>query len=171
MKNRIIVINGYPESGKDEFIKQFILIDGDTINYSTIDFYKTILMREFGWDGKKTEKSREALSKLKAFDMWFHDGPFQDTCNFIDNFEDLRLPHFLFIHSREPDEIKRLKERYNAITLLIDRYSAKSANNTSDMSIKMTKYDYVIDNNGTKQDLKKQAKIFYDWIRKDINEN
>jgi dephospho-CoA kinase len=159
--NEVIIINGYNGSGKDEFVNMFP--NKRVINYSTIDYYKIVLENKFGWDGEKNEKSREALSRLKEFDRWFRDGPFVDTCKFIEIFKKANAD-FIFIHSREPEEIKRLKKRYNAITLLIDRTSVKPANNKSDMSVKMMGYDYVVENNGTKDDLKHKAEIFYDWI-------
>jgi hypothetical protein len=167
---KIIVINGYPESGKDEFVNIFRSVVPDWLlisNYSTIDLYKDIARTFLGWDGKdKSDKLRELLSSLKAIHSRYDDGPFENACNWISNVSVCSNNCVVFIHSREPDEIKRFKEKYGEIcyTLLIERQSAKPANNSSDLSVKMTDYDYVIENNGTLEDLEEKAKRFYEWL-------
>jgi len=163
--NKIVIINGYNETGKDEFIKQSNSFFTNIFNYSTIDYYKKMAVEYFNWNpDKKDEKSRVLLSSLKKLHKEYDDSPFKTTCEYIEQIKICPNDWIIFIHSREPEEIKRLKERYNAITLLIDRDSAIPANNSSDMSVKMTKYDYTVNNNGTIDDLKKQTKIFYDWM-------
>ena len=163
--NKVIIINGYNETGKDEFIKQFNSFFINTFNYSTIRYYKKMAIEYFNWNPeKKDEKSRLLLSNLKKLHKEYDDSPFERACEYIDQISRCANDWVVFIHSREPEEIKRLKKRYNAFTLLVDRDSAIPANNSSDMSVKMMNYDYTVDNNGTKEDLKKQAKIFYDRI-------
>ena len=61
----IIVINGYPESGKDTFVNLCKNIVGESFvkNISTVDFVKEVAML-CGWDGTKTPKNRKFLSDL-----------------------------------------------------------------------------------------------------------
>jgi len=65
----------------------------------------------------------------------------------------------LFIHVREPEEIERLWQSIVAIpcyTLLIRRkgISEKEFGNDSDDSVEKYKYDEIIENNGTIDDLR-----------------
>ena len=61
----IIVINGYPMSGKDEFTTYCKeILKRKTIqsyNISTVDKVKEIA-KLMGWDGEKTPKARKFLS-------------------------------------------------------------------------------------------------------------
>ena len=67
----------------------------------------------------------------------------------------------LFLHIREPKEITRAVLRFNAKTILITRSSIhKITSNLSDKNVFNYNYDYVIENNGTLDDLKDKAKKF-----------
>ncbi len=73
MKNfKLVVINGYPQSGKDTFIK-FCSEFTEVENISTVDPAKKALMI-LGWDGIKTPEIRKALSDLKDLSTEFFDG-------------------------------------------------------------------------------------------------
>lgn len=125
--NRIIIINGKPKSGKDQFVKFYKKYSNKKVNnISTVDNVKKIA-KEMGWNGLKDLKSRKFLSDLK--DLWikYNDGIFKDICNFIDNENENSIT---FIHCREPKEIKKFKEKYkeNCTTLLIERKENKNNN-------------------------------------------
>ena len=72
----------------------------------------------------------------------------------------------LFMHIREPEEIQRAKERFDALTLLIKRPGYEPIqSNHADRDVDQYDYDYTIVNNGTMQDLEQQASDFIEKIK------
>jgi hypothetical protein len=151
----IIVLNGYPRSGKDEFVN--IASEAYTCyNHSTVDKVKFIA-REMGWSGEKDAKSRKMLSELKKFYTKWFDGPFQDILITIAGIKGENHKRcILFIHCREPEEIERIKEyckfdkSLNFCTILVRRPSHEITDNEndSDNNINDFEYDYEIVNGG-----------------------
>lgn len=170
---KIVVINGYPMSGKDQFCNYCLdymkknRIYGGSV--STIDVVKNI-MTSLGWDGLKTPKDRKFMSDFKKLLIEWNDVPF----NFIQcqihstaqHFRDnLQVPLdnvVFFIHSREPEEIKRFKETMGAITLFLkrDEMATLEQSNDSDKNVSNFEYDYTIENNGTLEELELKAMNF-----------
>ncbi len=156
MKTKIIVLNGYPRSGKDEFVK-IASKKYKCFNYSSINKTKEIAVM-MGWDGKKTHISRKMLSELKdLYTKWFN-GPFKDFVYSIEN--ELNHIDFVFVHVREPKEIDKIK-RYcenNEISfnsILIKRnLSEKNHTSHSDQNINNYKYNIEVLNNGSLYDYK-----------------
>ena len=71
----------------------------------------------------------------------------------------------MFIHIREPEEIKRVVDTFNAKTLLLRRKDiATITSNYSDASVENYNYDFVIENT-TLENLDKQALDFVEKIR------
>ena len=71
----------------------------------------------------------------------------------------------MFIHIREPEEIKRAVEQFSAKTLLVKRTGLKAiTTNYSDASVENYNYDYVIINN-TLEQLDKEAQKFIENIK------
>lgn len=163
---KIIVINGFPEAGKDEFIKSFALsCPYEVENYSTVEKYKKLL-KSWGWTGDKSPEIRKALSELKRIDKELFDGPFQELRHFIYKYCDLRFNDYvLFIHCREPEEIERIKYAFSAISLLIVRKDQETYlfSNSSDEGVVHHKYDSIIFNDGTKNFIEK-AFLFQQMI-------
>ena len=64
-----------------------------------------------------------------------------------------------FIYCREPEEIKKYVDFFNAITILIDRKSVKIADlsNDADKSVMNYHYDYIIENNDSFEVLRESA--------------
>ena len=63
-----------------------------------------------------------------------------------------------FIHTREPEEIKRFKDDYGAVTLLIKKNDVvENFSNTSDKNVDNYEYDFIIENNGTLEELEQKA--------------
>lgn len=166
---KIIVINGQPRVGKDTFVE---LCDKHLLwckNYSTVDFVKEIAVK-CGWDGSKTPKNRAFLSDLKDLLARWKDVPFKKIEERIRAFrksiEGLGYDNdevgIVFIHSREPEEIKRFVDKFNATSLLIRRESVESTeqSNHADSQVMDYEYDYVIENNGTKEELEQKAVEF-----------
>lgn len=162
MKN-IIVINGYGGSGKDTFV-ELVSKYNKVYNFSSVDKVKEIA-RLIGWNGQKEEKDRKFLSDLKKLTTDYNDMPFNSIKDAINDFNSSDK-EILFIHIREPEEIKRVVDEFNAKTLFIKRDDIKKVtSNYSDASVENYNYDYII-NNTTLEDLDKQASNFYTLINK-----
>lgn len=165
MAKKIVIINGTGGSGKDTFV-EFTSKYGKIINFSSIDKVKEIA-RHIGWDGGKTEKDRKFLSDLKKLTTEYNDMAFNSIKEAVDIFkkDDTDI---LFIHIREPEEIKRSVEEFNALTLLIKRENIEIIkSNYSDASVENYDYDYII-NNTTLEKLEERAKEFVEEL---LNKN
>lgn len=159
MEKKVIVINGTGGSGKDtfvEFCSEFIKI----INISSVDKVKEAAKILVGWDGSKDEISRKLLVDLKQLSIEYNDYPTIYIQEQYDNFIKSNF-NILFIHIREINEIKKIKDLLKAKTLLIrnPRVSLITSNN-SDKNVYNYTYDYIIENDGTLDDLRKKAKDF-----------
>lgn len=168
---KIVVINGTGGSGKDTFVEFCCEYYGEEffqhcMNISTVDYVKEIA-EYCGWKGEKDPASRRFLSQLKDALTEWKDIPFksvqQGIAWFKSNIEHLGEKHMdnsvVFIHCREPKEIARLVEEYNAVTLLIRREAAENVKqiNHADNEVLNYEYTYVVDNNGTLAELKEKA--------------
>lgn len=120
---QIVIINGTGGSGKDTFV-EFASKYASIENFSSIDTIKTIAslevyqnqkglewLVEYGWKGQKTEKDRKLLSELKRIWKEYNDLPFKDTEKAIELFQKSDKD-ILFIHIREPEEIKRVVDAF-----------------------------------------------------------
>lgn len=79
------------------------------------------------------------------------------------------FPHAtLFIHTREPEEIQRYVDYYDAITLCIRRPSVENNEQSNHADANVYNYDYecYIDNDGTLEELKEKVKDFCDTFLK-----
>ena len=154
---KIFVINGSGGVGKDTFV-QFVsefycrLTNKQVINYSSVDEIKKIA-KDIGWTGSKTERDRKFLCDLKLIVSEYNDLPFAAMRGKVED--------ILFLHIREPEEIKRAVQEFNAITILVKRDNILHiTSNSADDQVFNYDYDIVIDNNGTEADLKEVANIF-----------
>ena len=164
---KIFIINGSGGVGKDTFVElvsQFFPV----VNFSSVHKVKEIAI-EIGWDGKsKTEKDRKFLSDLKLLTGNYCDMPFQSMKEQVDKFNEDKKDNVLFLHIREPEEIKRAVKEFNAKTILVTRNSVEQImSNMADANVYNYEYDYTIHNDGTIEDLKKVAEQFVkDYIRR-----
>jgi len=124
---------------------------------STIDYVK-MRAKIFGWDGGKTPEDRRFLSDLKdALTRW-KDVPYQEMKEKIKSCsEDYDL---IFIDCREPEEIKRFVEDFNALTMIVQRGEYVSVGNHADDNVENYQYDIVIDNSRGLDELMQEATIF-----------
>ena len=168
MEKQIFIINGSGGVGKDTFVKYVTIELNDkvkhfdtVVNFSSVDKVKEIA-REIGWNGSKTAKNRKFLSDLKALSGNYNDMPFQSLRDKVDGFKtEDNKSILLFLHIREPEEISRAVKEFNAKTILVQRESVEHiVSNVSDKNVFDYKYDYVIENNGDKEELYKTAKTF-----------
>lgn len=167
---KVVVINGTPESGKDTFVdfcktanKQIGII-----SYSTIDTVKKIA-GYLGWDGRKTELDRKFLAELKsAITNWDEDFFIKEIRQIINLYKSVNYQLVLFVFCREPWQIKKIVENFNAATLLIERKDKKGKqSNIADSSVFNYNYDYKIKNNLTLKELQLEADNFLEQLRKD----
>ena len=155
----IFIINGCGGSGKDtfiEFVREFI---PSAINFSSIDVIKRIA-RVIGWRGQKNERDRKFLSDLKQLCGEYNDLPFKSMEQERKEFLDSDSP-VLFLHIREPQEIQRATNAFNAKTILVKNDNIESiTSNMSDKNVNEYNYDIIIDNSGTLENLREKAKEF-----------
>lgn len=167
MNKQIFVINGFGGVGKDTFVELVSLGLNDrlkrfhtVVNFSSVDKVKEIAI-EIGWDGRKTEKDRKFLSDLKSLTKNYCDMPFKSIKNRIEDFTKSDKGNVLFLHIREPEEIKRVVDEFGAKSILVVRNSVTHiVSNTSDKNVFDYNYDFVIENNGTIEELEEKVKQF-----------
>lgn len=165
---KYFIINGRPRSGKDTFVN-FCIEELGAFGklISTVNFVKKIAT-ECGWDGTKDLKNRKFLSDLKDLLTNWGDVPYKKTLQEIDMFKfdldywDVSDKGVVFIMCREPKEIERFERELNAKSVLIRRASVEfeQQSNHADSEVLNHKYDYIIENNGTIDELKEKAKEF-----------
>lgn len=176
MNKQVFIINGTGGCGKDTFVSLFSeelkKYNKDTINYSSVQIIKEIAFR-VGWQGGKTEKDRKFLSDLKALCAEYSDAPFQSMCEVYDLFLKANNTDVLFLHIREPEEIERAKQKFNAKTILVKRNSVKEIkSNSSDARVNNYNYDITIENNGDMNDLKETVWLFVkNYFKKTLSTN
>lgn len=168
MEKQVFVINGSGTVGKDTFVKSIREILNNksrhlptVINHSSISIVEE-MARIAGWDGGKSEKDRKFLSDLKDLASAYNDTPFKDLQKTVEYFfSDRSHAKLCFLHIREPEEIDRAIKEFNAKTILVKRNSVPHiVSNRADANVYNHKYDFVIENNGSIDDLKKIAKDF-----------
>jgi len=164
---KLIVINGSGTSGKDEVARLSRVILGKKMKVITISSIDAVKDRAliFDWDGKKDDKGRRLLSDLK--DSWtrYINGPFNDIIKKINGLDE-KKDWLVYVHIREPDEIRKLVEYYDdIITLLIQRDEVESFNNHADQEVCEYPYRFTIHNNGTLDELKEKVECFLKVIK------
>ena len=170
---KVITINGCAGAGKDEFVKQFKEISLlPVLNFSSVDGIKRIA-KSLGWDGTKTPKNRDFLANLKYLMSEWNDLPMEDlyeklleaAAEYGDNF-------IMFVHVREPDEIERIKQEWDALTVCIRRPDVEKAilgpstqiTNTADLGVFDYIYDLYVWNDADVQNLREGAVCVYKYL-------
>lgn len=164
LKTKIFVINGHNQVGKDTFVKMLQEIADNKnekiLNVSTIDYVKDIA-KKCGWDGTKTDRNRRFLSDLKDLLTEWNDGPHKAIDEIIYHYNETM--NAIFIHCREPEEIRRFVDDYAATTILVERNDAiQCSSNHADLGVNNYNYDIIINNSRGLKELKEEAEIFYD---------
>ena len=167
MKKQVIIINGNPKSGKTT-VANIIADRHKTIVRSSIDFVKEVSMEYFDWDGQKDTHSRKFLSNMKYFLNNYTDLVEYDLERAHDEFLESDA-EYMIIDIREKDEIEKYKEKFDAVTVLIERFDAPFvSSNLSDEQVKETIYDYTIANNDTIECLENAVYQFLRELETDI---
>lgn len=158
--------------GKDTFVKTCQRIRPHKIyNASMIDAVKREA-KSFGWHNEKDDKARRFLSDLK--DAWerYNDGPYELIKYRIELIERTEFMRYqttediiIFVHVREPNDIERLVNDYNAFTLLIRRPSVERTHgNHADDCVEDWGYDMIYDNEGSLDDMEEEARMILNYI-------
>lgn len=180
-KIKLIIINGYPRSGKDTFVG----LIGEYMNenlpqsyiksMSTVDVIKNIAENYLGWDGDKTSYWREKLSNMKDFFDKEFDLSLLSIKSELDNLKSLSYytPRVLSVMIREPEQITSVVDMIDSeysdsvecSVVFMNRDSCdKSQMNHADRNVENYLYDVHINNNGTLEDLKKKVEYFIKYI-------
>lgn len=162
MNKQIIIINGQGGVGKDticDIVKKHYKIKV----VSSIDMIKAIAIYG-GWDKQKDLKGRKLLSDLKLAFSEYNDLPFKQMAHEIKIFKNFRDEQILFIHIREPNEIKKLVSEYPEIKtlLIIKGQNHYEFGNMSDDNVENYDYDFVFENNGELENLENDFMCFFE---------
>lgn len=157
---KIYITSGVGRSGKDtfcEFVGEYI----PTYKYSIVDLPKEAA-KVLGWTGSKHEKDRRFLSDIMDLSTDYNDSPFRDVLSVVTDFKNnLIEDEVLFIDMRDPKDIARAVETFGAETILIRNPNVeKIESNHADANVENYEYDYIIENDGTLEQLKTMAKFF-----------
>lgn len=171
MSIKYFIIGGFPQSGKSLFVEQCRQLLGYewSMDLSTIDLVKQLAI-EAGWDGSKTPENRKFLSDLKQLLIKWRDVPYYHVIKRAESqyseMQSLGIKKdlFVFVQCREPTEIQKFVDRNNAYTIFIQRKEHEAPTNKSDIETTEYDYKYIIQNEGTIEDLKSAAKTFLSLI-------
>lgn len=157
---KIFVQNSVGGSGKDTWaslLNKYI----PTYKYSIVDLPKEAA-KVLGWDGGKTEKDRKFLSDVMDLSTEYNDAPFKDVLSIVTDFKNNLLEYdVLIIDMRDPKDIARAVEEFEAETILIRNPNVrKIVSNHADRDVENYKYDFIIENDGTLEQLERVAKLF-----------
>jgi hypothetical protein len=158
---KIIIINGSNTAGKDSFVQLFTKhAKTDVFEWSTINTVKDVADVAFGWNGEKDDMGRRLLSDLK--DAWarYNDGPFNEIRSKIAKYDRDFDQYVLFVHVREPAEIKKIVDAFpgRVTTIFIYRDGMVPANNHADQNVSRFGYTYYINNSGDLESLEIAAR-------------
>lgn len=156
---KVFILNGVGASGKGEFaarVGKYI----PTIKYSIVDIVKESA-KILGWDGGKTEKDRRFLSDMVDLATKYNDSPYNDVARLVDAFDNELPEDVLIIDMRDPKDIARAVKDFEAETILIKNPNVeKIESNHADANVNDYEYDYIIENDGTLEQLDKMAYLF-----------
>ena len=159
---KIYITSGVGRSGKDTFtslLNKYI----PTYKYSIVDLPKEAA-KVLGWNGGKSEKDRRFLSDIMDLSTEYNDAPFQDILSLVTDFnnsKDFAEYKVLIIDMRDPKDISRAVKEFKAETILVRSPNVrKIVSNHADRDVENYKYDYIIENDGTLEQLEKVAKMF-----------
>lgn len=157
--NKIIVINGYPQSGKSTFVKLCREINKNCVELSVVDKVKDIA-KIAGWNGIKDDKGRKFLSDIKdAMDEYD-----KLTLKDIDSKIAKSQGKIFFVNAREPKDIQYFVDKYGAKTVFIYKDDNKYTLNHADANVENYDYDFTIPNVGSMEYFKSLAENFLSVI-------
>lgn len=190
----IIIINGQAGAGKDTFVKMcmnYVLDKGLPClidDWSMVDVAKSLIHEGLPWISCydednfqiKSPEYRTLLYEIKQALDKYDDISFKQI---LDNYKTLEENFYFicqriyFIHARESKDIKRLIEYFTSIgeqvkTLyLTNPHIPHIVSNEADRQAvedNEIEYDYIIVNDGSKEELEEKVEEFITMINKEI---
>ena len=156
---KIFVQNSVGGSGKDTWAS-LLNKSIPTYKYSIVDLPKQAA-KVLGWDGGKTEKDRKFLSDVMDLSTDYNDAPFKDVLSLVTDFKnskDFDEYDVLIIDMRDPKDIARAVDVFGAETILIRNPNVeKIESNHADRDVENYEYDYIIENEGSLEQLERVA--------------
>ena len=165
----IYLVGGKARSGKDtisDFMQKELEKDGKKVCRLQVSSYiKYYAQKYFGWDGSEETKPRELLIELgtdiirNKIDENFHINRLIQDIKVLSYFFD----SFIVSDIRFPVEIEKVKENYDdVITIKMIRESdelteEQKKNRTETALDSYDGFDYVVDNNGTLEELEQKG--------------
>lgn len=153
-----IILNSSGGQGKGAFVNacsKYIKTYYTSIVDPTKDFATC-------WYGGKTEKDRKFLAEMKSLLDNYCDYNYRLLMKKVRAFP-IQGDNIVFIDMREKKDIDRfMNEPYkHKMKVLIRRDSVKDIkSNHADANVYDINYDYIIENNGTLEDLEELAEVF-----------
>ena len=167
---KIYLIGGKARSGKDtisDFIEEELKSKNKKVCRLQVSSYiKYYAKTYFGWDGSEETKPRELLIKLgtdiirNKIDENFHINRLLQDIEVLSYFYD----YFIISDIRFPVEIEKIKEKYSDVVTIkmireSDELTSDQKKNRTETSLDdYDKFDYIIENNKSLEDLKERAK-------------
>lgn len=167
---QIILIGGKARSGKDTtadiFIKELEQKGKKVCRVQVGQYIKYYATKYFGWDGQEETKPRDLLNKLgtdiirEKIDPDFHVDRLIQDIKVLSYFYDT----FIVSDIRFPVEIEKTKSVFdNVISIKVQRQSdelndAQKKHISENMLDNYDGFDYIIDNNGSLEELEIKAK-------------
>ena len=168
-RKKVYIINGRAGVGKDKFIK-YVSKYANVVNFSSVQKLKVIATEYFGYnDNIKSDKDRKFLADLKALTTEYCNFSFNSVIEAYKTFKNISYTEIMFIHCREPEEIKKLQDEIpEAETMLIvaDKRVTKTVdNNHADKDINNFEYDIIVNNDGSLEALDDIAEDFVNKLK------
>lgn len=176
---QIILIGGKARSGKDTLAdiltKEEELKGKKVCRIQVGQYIKYYATKYFGWDGKEETKPRDLLNKLgteiirEKIDPDFHIDRLIQDIKVLSYFYDT----FIVSDIRFPVEIDKTRVSFNNVIAIKMKRESDELNLSQKNHISETildnydKFDYVIDNSGTLEDLENKAKEILEKIGED----
>ena len=160
VRKTVLIVNGKPRAGKDTFVELLSYMI-PVYKYSIVEKVKCVAL-DCGWKGKKEERDRKFLYELKKLTDEYSDMSFIDVYEKIEAFAKDEIKEVLFaVDIRDPEDIEMMKELTGAFTVFIENENVPEiTSNPADANVANYEYDFVIKNNGTMDDYKREVYNF-----------
>lgn len=183
MKRLVVAINGSAETGKDTFIKYVERVLEDrgkgckVMNESSIDPVKLSTLH-LGWNGhSKREEDRALMCGIKQLWDLHYDGSFKYCVELIKKayYQNTLSDWCLFIHIREPKNIRKLQDHVvnhrggiDFKTLLVKtEREVECYGNNADRGVENMHYDITVVNDDLKRLLHYAEKFVDEHLMKE----
>lgn len=158
----VILISGYATSGKDTFSDYVIKYLPCAKKFPIAYDLKEIASKYFGWDGNKDEKGRNLLIGIGSVGRAYN--PYIWVDKAIKRIKSESPPVAIVSDWRFKNEFIKVVEAFgrdSVITVRIKRNVGRILDDISEHDLDdFMDYDYIVDNNGTLEDLEGAARDF-----------